>query len=269
MAQFISNGGCYNAMRWANDGAGQGARDWAALEDESITIIPIGTVLILATAWDSDDMNTIDGDFQLRWRNKTDAGSFAVMTGSGEIKWASSSDLVNGNAVVDAERLGAENCSGMGVSHADGTEREGANAIDLTNIGSGDVFDNHWAIDTSDATANKEYEFDVVETGTSNSYATLAGTLSVVTAGKIDGTTKNIDRSSAVGGVTVSAFRSDDAGSDPKPIGALTSQTVSHASTGVYSLTGLASGLDYFLHFYKDDTADLSDGSPVVTAVDV
>ena len=51
---------------------------------------------------------------------------------------------------------------------------------------------------------------------------------------------------------------------DPKPVGG---QVVSTVTAGAYSLTGLAAGENYFLHFYKDDTDDLSDGSPVVTAV--
>jgi hypothetical protein len=126
MAQFITNGGCYNAMRWANDGAGQGnARDWIAPAEQDINGIPNSVTLILATAWDSDDMNSIDGDFELRWRNLTDAGSMAVVvSGSGEIRLGTGTDLINGNAVISVERLGVEDCTGMGVDHLDGTERE-------------------------------------------------------------------------------------------------------------------------------------------------
>jgi hypothetical protein len=49
--------------------------------------------------------------------------------------------------------------------------------------------------------------------------------------------------------------------------GGVRAQVVSHATTGVYSLVGLVSGTKYFLHFYKDDTADLSGGSLEITAV--
>lgn len=87
--------------------------------------------------------------------------------------------------------------------------------------------------------------------------------------GKIDGTTKNSDRSAFVASVTVTAFASDGAGTNPKPIGRMVAQTVSSASDGTYSLTGLTTGSKYFLHFYKDATEDLSDGSPEVTAVAV
>jgi len=87
--------------------------------------------------------------------------------------------------------------------------------------------------------------------------------------GKIDGTTKNANRSAAVVSVTVSAYPSDGAGSNPKPLGLIVAQTVSSGADGTYSLTGLTTGAKYFLHFYKDDTNDVSDGSPEVTAVAV
>jgi hypothetical protein len=275
MADLISNGGCLNGHRWGLDpGVADTAPLWIEAEGVDVVNHIIGVDIILALSFDGDDMNLIAGDFEVRWRNVTDAGSMAVLAATGEMNWAASTALVNGDGVPNAEQFDPGNCSGMGVDQSinDGIMREGANAADLTDIGDGEVHENWWAISTDDAVAGKTYEFEIVETGQTSPYSganPLSATVSVLAAGKIDGTTKNKDRTAAVGGVTVSAYRSDDAGSDPKPIGPLAAQVVSHASTGVYSLTGLGSGFDYFLLSYKDDTADLSDGSPVVTAVDV
>jgi len=269
MSDWLSNGGCVNGIRFAADGAGAGARDWVGDVDEAAQFTDAETIIV-AIPFDSDDMNAIDGDFSLDWKNVSDAGSFAALSGSGELVLGTVSDLVNGNAVVEAEANGSENCSGMGVTRMDGVERENANSVSMSAVASKRVFDLHWAVDLSgaDGANGDEYQFRVSENG-SNSYKEFSAYITVVTAGKIDGITKNKDRSAAVGGVTVSAYRSDEAGSDPKPIGSLVSQVVSHASTGVYSLTGLISGAKYFLHAYKDDTADVSDGTGEVTAVDV
>jgi hypothetical protein len=268
MASWTGNGGCINGIRFAADGAGQGDRDWLAAVDVAAEVTNAET-MILAIAFDSDDMNAISGDFVLEWQDATDADGWNDLASSGELKWGTVSDLVNDNAVVSAERNGSENCSAMGVSHTDGKEREGANDAAMSSVATKLVFDLQWAIDCSGAENNHEYEFRVSESGGgSGVYKTFTAKLTTVTAGKIDGTTKDENRDVAVGSVTVSAYLSDGAGSDPKPIGALKSQVVSHSSTGVYSLTGLVSGSDYFLHFYKDDTEDLSDGSISVTAVD-
>jgi len=267
MADWVSNGGCINGIRYARDGAGAGSRDWVEDADTAAEFTT-AEILIVAIAFDSDDMNAIDGDFSLDWRNDTDGGSYAALAASGEIKWSSASnDLVNDNAVVEAEQNGTENCSGMGVTNTNGVEREGANSVTMSSIGSKLVFDLQWAVDLSGCDPGDEYQFRVSENG-SDSYKEFAALLTVVKAGKIDGITKNKDRSAAVGGMTVSAVISDGAGSDPKPTGPVVSQVVSHVSTGVYSLLGLRSGDDYFLHGYKDDADDVSDGSGPVTAVD-
>jgi hypothetical protein len=267
---WISNGRCVNGIRYALDGAGAGSRNWIEAADVTAEATT-AQVIIVAIAFDSDDMNAINGDFYLEWRNETAAGSWSDLGSSGELKWSSSSDLSNGATVVEAEQNGTENCSSMGVTNTNGVEREGANTVTMSGVSSKLVFDLQWAVDMSgaDGANGDQYAFRVSESGGgSGVYKTFTALLTAAVAGKIDGTTKNSDRSAAVGGVTVTAYLSDAAGSDPKPIGAHVAQVVSHASTGVYSLTGLASGVAYFLHFYKDDTADLSDGSPEVTAVD-
>jgi len=266
MASWTGDG-CVNGIRYAHDGAGQGARDWDAAVDTN-AIFTNAETFIVAISFDSDDMDALTGDFVLEWQDDTDDDGWNDLSASGELKWGSVSDLINGNAVVAAERNGSENCSTMGVTHTDGVEREGANDVTMTSVGSKLVFDLQWAVDATGATADHDYEFRVSESGGgSNVYKTFTATVNIIVAGKIDGTTLDATRSSAVGSVTVSAYLSDEA-DPPKPVGSLKSQVESHASTGVYSLLGLVSGAKYFLHFFKEDTADLSDGSIEITAED-
>jgi hypothetical protein len=263
--------GCYNGVRFAEGvGAGQGSRTWIAAADTTAQNQPNNKTIIVAMAMDTDDMCSLSDDMVIQWQDDTDVSGYTDLSGSGELTWDGVSDLINGNAVVDAESMGEENCSTMGATHEDGVEREGANLAAVSGVASKRVVDFHWCVDLSGATPGHDYSFRfrTATGGGGNLIATTTAVVEVVQAGKIDGTTKNADRSAVVGGVTVSAFESDEAGSDPKPTTVMLGQTVSHASTGVYSLTGLVSGADYFLHFYKDDTEDLSDGSPVVTAVD-
>jgi hypothetical protein len=272
MANWVSNGGCMNGGRIALDGAGDGSRNWLTAADTAGAIANTGQVIIFSIAMDGDDMNAITGDFVLEWYNDDDGGSWSDLASTGELKWATVSDLTNGGSVTEAEGNGTENCSTMGVTWANGLEREGANAATLTSISSKALIEIQWAIDLSGADgANQDtYSFRVSESGGGTGvYKTYTSTIQVEVEGTITGTTKKSNRSSAIGGVTVTAYLSDEAGTDPKPTGAHVAQVVSHASTGVYALLGLASGADYFLHFYKDDTNDVSDGSPPVTAVDV
>jgi hypothetical protein len=211
--------------------------------------------------------------FQIVWRNITDAGSWTDLTSSGEIRLAASSaQMVDATALVAAELSDSSkvNCTGKGWTNYDVNSDEHVNRGSLTQTVDDDVlYEQQWAVDISNADAinGDEYEFAVVQSD-DTVIGTGTGHLTVVVAGKIDGTTKNKDRTSAVVSVQVTAFLSDE-GSPPKPVGPPVAQLISSGSDGTYSLQEeIASGFKYFLHFFKDDTADLSDGSPEVTAVD-
>jgi hypothetical protein len=260
MANFISNGGCSNGARVARDGAGAGARNWQAAADIDITGWLLSWRMIFATMWDSDDMNSIDGDFQLQWRNVTDAGSFADLTATGEVKWATDTDLVNDNAVVSDERGGVENCTGMGVSHLDGYEIEGASAKDLIGITSDSVFDMQFAVDMSGGDLGDEYEFRVVETGTSNSYGTYAGTVKIVeNTGDIVGVTKD-NGGSALASCKYAVFKVTDEG--PPEVYEYKGNGTSDGS-GNYSFTVYWDGStpNYMVYAEKDDTPNVMDAT--------
>jgi hypothetical protein len=269
--ELLAAGGCYNSMRYAKDGAGQGARNWLAAHNIAASLVTSAR-LILAVCIDADDMNDADdATFKIQWENNSDdPGTWNDLADTGEIKWATDTNLIDANAVVTGEDSGGNtNCTNKGWSRRDGIEVEGKNGITHT-VPQDAYEDMHWAIDLSDADGNNGDSYGFRLTQSDNTViGTMSGLLTVLIPGKIDGITKNSDRTSVVGGVTVTAYRSDEAGSDPKPISAgFLDQVVSHVSTGVYSiLAGIELDKKYFLHFYKDDTEDLSDGSPEVTAV--
>lgn len=270
MTELLAAGGCGNDNRIARDGAGAGARDW--IDDVGAANVTMNQqeLAIIAFCIDADDMNdATDATFKLQWRNVSDAGSFADLAATGEIKWSSSTDLVDGNAVVVAEDSGANsiNCAGKGWTHRDGLEKEGANGFTRTIVQ--DRFEDfHWAValDSADHGNGDQYEFRLTQ---SDATVIKLGTtkLTVVTAGKISGTTKNKNRSSAVVSVRVTVYLSDE-GTPPKPVGPPVAQLVSSGSDGTYSAEEqIVSGGKYFCHFYKDDTDDLSDGSLEITGV--
>jgi hypothetical protein len=272
MVELIAAGGCGDGNRIARDGAGQGDRDWVDTILVDNVEVAQANLIIIAFGIQADDMNDADdATFKLQWRNVSDAGSFADLAATGEIKWSSSTDLIDDNAVVAGEDSGiaAVDCIAKAFARRDGLEKEGANGF-TRSIAQDASEDFHWAIDLADADAANadQYEFQLTQ---SDGTVIVVGLtkLTVVVAGKIDGITKDDTRSAPIDLVTVTAIESDGAGSDPKPIGSVITQVVSDVTTGVYSLTNLiVSGRKYFLHFYKDDTDDLSDGSIEVTAVD-
>jgi len=271
MGELLAAGGCYNSMRYARNGAGAGARDYVVAHNTAATMIHTDR-LILAVCIDADDMNdATDATFKIQWENNTDSpGTWNDLAATGEIKWATDTDLVDGNAVVVAEDSGGNvvNCTAKGWSHRDGLEKESANGF--TRTINQDAFEEfHWAVDLSGADhANEDqYGFRLTESG-GTVIGTMSGLLKVVTAGKIIGTTKNKDRTAALVSVQVTAYLSDEA-SPPKPTGAHVAQLVSSGSDGTYTLKGqLIGGKKYFLLFFKDATPDVSDGSIEVTAAD-
>lgn len=254
---WLTNGGCFNGMRWANDGAGAGARDWAEFSDTDKVAHPVTLHLILATSWDSDDMNTVSGNFELQWQNLTDAGSWTDLGSTGEIKWSSSTDLANNNAVASAEELGEVNCSGKNPTRQDGKEREGANSITISSVASKKSFDIHWAIDPTGATVGKEYIFRVVETGTSNSYGTMLGSLWPVTVGDVTGITKD-DAGDVLVSCYVAIFQKIEGGGPPHDYQWMAS-TTSHGTTGAYTFSNLDIAQEHFVYAIKEDSPHVFD----------
>jgi hypothetical protein len=262
MAAFVDLGGCYNASRVAKDGAGAGSRDWQAAADTVVTGWRPSWRLIFATSWDGADMDNYNGDFQLQWRND-DGGTFAVLASTGEVKWATDTDLVDGATVVAGEHNGANNCSGMLDGIGDGEEVEGDDAS-TTYVGVAKLyFDIQWAVDMSGATAGDTYEFRVVETGTSNVQSDDPCTTTVKMAennGTIDGITSDIDGSVLIS-CHVSLFEVTSEG-PPHEYEFVESQ-ISHGTTGAYSFEVWWDGTAPYHMVYssKDDTPHVFDAT--------
>jgi hypothetical protein len=263
------SGGCINGIRFADEG-GSPTRAWIVAADTDADDQPNNKVIIIDVAVDSDDMCAIDGDFYLEWQNKTDASGWNDLSSTGELRWGNVSDYANNDTLAIADFNGTENCSTMGVTATTepNTEKESANLVQLTSIGSKDLINFCWAVDLNFATAAKDYEFRISQNGGgSGVFKTFTAVVKVVAAGKIDVVSRNKDSSATVGSVLVTAMLSDG-GTPPKPV--VGEKVVAQGTTngsGVLSLTGLVSGFKYFLHYYKDDTADLADGTIEITAV--
>lgn len=263
--------GCYNGTRFAEGvGAGQGSRTWIAENNVDAVNQPNNKTIIVAISMDTDDMCSLTDDMVIQWQDDTDVSGYSDLSGSGELTWSGTSDLIDGNAVVLGEDTGTNNCSTMGATHEDGLEAEGTNLIATSGAGSKKDYNMHWCVDISGATAGHSYSFRyrTATGGGGDLIATSTNTIDVVAAGKIDVVSRNADGSSTIGSVTVTAFESDGAGTDPKPLTAngVIGQVVTNGS-GVGSVTGLISGDKYFLHYYKDDTDDICDGTVEITAV--
>jgi hypothetical protein len=75
--------------------------------------------------------NPSSSNITVEWRNKTQSGSWTQLSGTGELTWTATTDLVNDTALLPASWI----CSvyDAGYTNTDGIEREGANlyALDL------------------------------------------------------------------------------------------------------------------------------------------
>jgi len=123
--------------------------DWTKTDD-FILVIQVGT-----------SKGPIARAYKLMWRNVTDAGSFADVTGSGEITFNATTSLVDGdpftpNTGCVADELSAE----------DGLESEGDNILpDSGTYTHSDEYYTEfaWALDCSNALDGKEYAFQLYD----------------------------------------------------------------------------------------------------------
>lgn len=153
-------------------------RTWQSVEDAVVTDWIKSNDFIFAIAAESGAHSSAIGTLQIRWRNKTDEGSFALLSGSGELTWTADTDLVNGNAVVTGEK----GCTSGLTTFVDGVEREGANDIS-TSLGNNEWTEHHWAIDCSNAHDGDEYEFELYDLTEGAAVGTCLATITMESAG--------------------------------------------------------------------------------------
>jgi hypothetical protein len=154
-------------------------RTWQANEDTVVTGYSVGDAFIFAAMVEALGHGGGTANLVLRWRNLTDAGAFAELTGSGELNWSATTDLVNGNAVTSGE----SGCTpGSGTTYDDGVEREGANVV-LTDVLQNHYTEHQWAVNTSSALGEKTYEFEIYDNTAGASLGTCAVTITFAAAG--------------------------------------------------------------------------------------
>jgi len=262
MTELISAGGCFNGIRYAEDGSSADTRDWLGAIETSYAV-DIANILLVCASFDGDDMNiATDATFKLQWRNVTDAGSWTDLASTGEIRWESSSvTLVNNHQIhadAFADSPSSIDCTGKGWSVLDigSKEIEGANGITQT-VDDDELFDLHWAVDvTTGGDAGDEYEFRVTESG-GTVIGTSTGKITLEVAKTITAESRD-DDDAIVGSVGVVLLKRT--GSFPYTYEQIDSGTT-HASLGTHVFSVL--GTDWYRILYLKELApdqwDISD----------
>ena len=119
-----------------------------------------------------------NAQYTLRWRNVTDAGSFAAIAATGEMAWGSATDLVNGTAITTKQCQGT---GGAGSTWQNGEEVEGAATSDAINLADEFYTEVHFAVDPSGAHDGDQYEFQLWDE--TNGAAIGTGAAALTTAG--------------------------------------------------------------------------------------
>ena len=80
------------------------SRNWLQNEDTSHTGHSVGTDFCISVTWAAQSGSKSNArELRLRWRNKTDSGSFADLGASGELTYSADTSLVNANALETGE----------------------------------------------------------------------------------------------------------------------------------------------------------------------
>ncbi len=95
--------------------------------------------------------------FQLRWRNLTDAGSFATLTTSGELRRGISAGAINNTDPVGDP----QNCPSGTIDASEEVENESPLQSASLSASQNDLIETQWCGDMSNALDGKEYEFDL------------------------------------------------------------------------------------------------------------
>ena len=165
---YVSQGGSriLNATRVDQSGADNtNVIDWVKTND-----------FIIAININSNGKDTVAAQYKLRWRNKTDGGSFADVGAATEINYNATTDLVNGNPIA----VGGRKCDSQGGdTWAAGEEVEGASLSDSIDLADEYETEIHFALDCSGATDAKEYEFELYDSTLGVTRGTCGATITM------------------------------------------------------------------------------------------
>lgn len=114
--------------------------------------------------------------YKIRWRNVTDSGSFADLAATGEMKWATDTDLQNGNAVL----IGEKACTAdPGGTWEDGEEIEGDYLTESIALDDEDYTEIHVAITGADGDDGDQYEFEIYDDSNGAAVGTALASLTL------------------------------------------------------------------------------------------
>jgi hypothetical protein len=136
-------------------------RSWQAAEETAVTAWPIDDLGIFAVSLGATGGNLANQTPQLYWRNKTDAGSFAAVGASGEVKYTTVSGLTDESDVTSGE---AGTSSGKTYTTCNTCEQENSHqATSTTTVNDGFFTELQVGVSFADGDAGDEYEFALYE----------------------------------------------------------------------------------------------------------
>jgi len=227
---------------------GNATRTWQAGEDVDIVDWLKTNDFIFAIAMEAGAHATASGTLQIRWRNKTEEGSFVALGASGEMKHGAT-DLVEGNPLTSGER----GCTGSG-TWIDGVEKEGDNDEPI-DLGKAQWTELQFSISPADAQHGDEYEFELYDVTEGAAVGVCLATLTIIFVYyKLEGISKD-KNGNALGSCLCFLCRDNQDNSC-----SYLTYMLSNSVTGAYSFTGLLDNdAKYFVISWKDDSPHVFD----------
>ena len=136
----------------------------------------LATAEFIVVAQIDEEKGPWNAQYKLQWRDVTDAGSFADLASTGEIKWGTGTSLTNGTAVTVRACTGA---GGSGSTWQNGEEVEGASTADAINLADEYYTEIHFACSGATANHNHQYEFQLYDATNSSAIGTLAAAITI------------------------------------------------------------------------------------------
>lgn len=146
-----------------------------ASDDTSVTNWSKADELVLATQLD-EQKGPWTAAYKLRWRDVTDAGSFADLASTGECKFGPGASLTDNNAVTIGEVICTNNPGGTFVN---GYEKVGTSTTPSLALADEDYTELQFSISLEDSQSGHQYEFEVYDSTNSASIGTCLAAVTI------------------------------------------------------------------------------------------
>jgi len=145
-------------------------------DDEDITGYTKSNEFVLCVQLDEASGPWNNVTYRLRWRNVTDAGSFAQLTGSGELVYGTNTSLTN------AGTYSTKRCNNTpsGSTWDQGREVEGSSDSPSISVADEHYFEICYAINAANAHDGDQYEFEVYDQTNTASVGTAAAQITML-----------------------------------------------------------------------------------------